>query len=195
MGAINFSGIVLNGGRSSRMGEPKGEMEFLGRRLMEGPLEALRESGASEVIVVGGDRPNWLGSDVSYEADKHPGEGPLGGIITALTVSHEQNIMALSNDLMNIDVSTIQEILSHASEPNIIVPVVGGHRQVLVTLWHASVLPALCEAYDAGIRSLQTALDRLDVKEVHELDEIRFVNANTSSDIIDYIATLGESVE
>jgi len=195
MGTINFSGVVLNGGQSSRMGEPKGEMQFLGRRLMEGPIEALRESGASELIVVGGERPYWVGNGVSHVPDRYPGDGPLGGVITALDVAGEENIVVLANDLMNIDQLTIRKILAHVNAPHTVVPVVEGHRQVLAALWHSSVLPALCEVYGSGIRSLQSALQQIDVIEICDLDGNRFVNANTPSDIIDYIATLGEPIE
>ena len=162
---------------------------------MEGPIEALRESGASEIIVVGGERPDWLDDVVSHVPDKYPGDGPLGGVITALGVAREENIVVLANDLMNINHPTIQKILTHVNAPHTVVPVIEGHRQVLAALWHSSVLSALCEAYGSGIRSLQSALELVAVVEIHGLDGKRFVNANTPSDIIDYIATLGEPVE
>ena len=193
MKSVKFFGVVLNGGESSRMGESKGDLQFLGRPLMETSLSALRESGASEIVVIGGGRPSWLQKDVAHIGDKYPGEGPIGGLITALTMSSEENVMVLSNDFMNIDGTTIQKILENANGSNVIVPVVGGHRQVLSALWRRSSLPVVCEAYDSGIRSVQSVLDLLTVNEVFEFDESKFVNANTPSDIIDYIATLGRS--
>ena len=77
---MSFSGIVLNGGRSSRMGIPKGEMDFLGRPLIERSIDALVEAGASEVIIVGGKPCVAKTKGVRASEDVSPDEGPLGAL-------------------------------------------------------------------------------------------------------------------
>mgnify|MGYP001330210788 CR=1 FL=1 len=190
-----FSGVVLNGGTSSRMGEPKGELNFLGKPLMEVPLSALSKSGASEIIVIGGDRPDWLPSEIFHVDDPYPGEGPLGGVISALRICNEESVMILSNDLMGIDSETILTILKKVNSQGVVVPVAGSKRQVLSALWRRSLLASLTEIYETGERSIQTALKSLSVTEVNEFDQDKFANANTPSDIIDYIATTGDTYE
>ena len=192
---MSFSGIVLNGGRSSRMGIPKGEMDFLGRPLIERPIDALVEAGASEVIIVGGKPFVAKAKGVRTVEDVYPDEGPLGGLITGLLNARMDQAMVLSNDLMSIDGSTIRRILDFGQLADLAIPMAGGVPQVLTALWKVSCLKVLESAFKSGSRSLKSVIRNLDVVEILELDDAKFVNANTQSDIIEYIATLEGTIE
>src|SRR5262245_5622258 len=67
----DIEGFVLNGGKSSRMGSPKGALRIGGQTLVERAAEALRSVG-ERVCVIGGSDFNdiqvlpdvaWAGSD------------------------------------------------------------------------------------------------------------------------------------
>ena len=195
MDRINFSGIVLNGGRSSRMGIPKGEMDFLGRPLIERSIDALIEAGASEVIIVGGKPFVSNAEGVRSVKDVYPDEGPLGGLITGLLNARMEQAVVLSNDLMSIDGSTIRRILDFGQLADLAIPMAGGVPQVLTALWKVSCLKVLESAFKSGSRSLKSVLGNFDVIEILELDDAKFVNANTQSDIIEYIANLEGTIE
>ena len=192
---MSFSGIVLNGGRSSRMGIPKGEMEFLGRPLIERSIDALVEAGASEVIIVGGKPFVANAKGVRSVEDVYPDEGPLGGLITGLLNARMDQAVVLSNDLMSIDGSTIRRILDFGQLADLAIPMAGGVPQVLPALWKVSCLKVLESAFKSGSRSLKSVIRNLDVVEILELDDAKFVNANTQSDIIEYTATLEGTIE
>ena len=195
MDRINFSGIVLNGGRSSRMGIPKGEMNFLGRPLIERAIDALIEAGASEVIIVGGKPFVSNAEGVRSVEDVYPDEGPLGGLITGLLNARMEQAVVLSNDLMSIDGSTIRRILDFGELADLAIPIAGGVPQVLTALWKVSCLKVLESEFESGSRSLKSVLGNLDVVEILELDDAKFVNANTQSDIIEYTANLEGTIE
>lgn len=192
---MSFSGIVLNGGRSSRMGIPKGEMDFLGRPLIERSIDALVEAGASEVIIVGGKPFVANAKGVRSVEDVYPDEGPLGGLITGLLNARMDQAVVLSNDLMSIDGSTIRRILDFGQLADLAIPMAGGVPQVLTALWKVSCLKVLESAFKSGSRSLKSILSDLDVAEISGLDSAKFVNANTQSDIIEYIEDLEEAIE
>ena len=192
---VNFSGIVLNGGNSSRMGTPKGEINFLGRPLIDRAVVALQESGASEIIVVGGSKPELATKELSHVEDMYPGEGPLGGVITGLLTAHLDHAVVLSNDLMGIDAGTIETMLGFSQEADLVVPVAEGIPQVLSGLWKVSSVEALLEEYESGTRSLKGAIQKLSIFEIYEFEAAKFANANTPSDIIEYIAKLEENIE
>ena len=192
---MSFSGIVLNGGRSSRMGIPKGEMDFLGRPLIERSIDALVEAGASEVIIVGGKPFVANAKGVRSVEDVYPDEGPLGGLITGLLNARMDQAVVLSNDLMSIDGSTIRRILDFGQLADLAIPMAGGVPQVLTALWKVSCLKVLESAFKSGSRSLKSVIGNLDVEEILELDDAKFVNANTQSDIIEYTATLEGTIE
>lgn len=67
-------GVVLAGGRSSRMGRDKALLDWHGRPLLERQLAVLREAGVDDARV-SGHRPRYRGV-----ADALPGAGPLGGL-------------------------------------------------------------------------------------------------------------------
>ena len=192
---MSFSGIVLNGGRSSRMGIPKGEMDFLGRPLIERSIDALVEAGASEVIIVGGKPFVANAKGVRSVEDVYPDEGPLGGLITGLLNARMDQAVVLSNDLMSIDGSTIRRILDFGQLADLAIPMAGGVPQALTALWKVSCLKVLESAFKSGSRSLKSVIGNLDVVEILELDDAKFVNANTQSDIIEYTATLEGTIE
>ena len=66
------------------MGTDKALITTDGITLVERAVDALTRAGADPVIVVGGNRAAIEALGLRYVDDQWPGEGPLGGIITAL---------------------------------------------------------------------------------------------------------------
>ena len=75
------------------------------------------------------------------------------------------------------------------------IPIASEVPQVLTALWKVSCLKVLESAFKSGSRSLKSVIRNLDVVEILELDDAKFVNANTQSDIIEYTATLEGTIE
>jgi len=74
-----LTGMVLAGGRSSRMGRDKAGLTWRsGQTFLDRAVGQLREAGCGSVIV-SGERP---GHDCV--PDRWPGQGPLGGIASVL---------------------------------------------------------------------------------------------------------------
>src|SRR5207248_2368005 len=83
--AMRVAGIVLCGGRSSRMGRPKAWLPF-GRELMLSRVVRILREVVDPVVVVaapGQDVPP-LASDVGIVRDEEEGRGPLGGLAAGL---------------------------------------------------------------------------------------------------------------
>ncbi len=81
-GARNLRGYVLAGGASSRFGSDKALVELQGKSMLARTAGLLANVCGTVAIVA---QKNKL-KDSSTEtiADRWPGEGPLGGILTAL---------------------------------------------------------------------------------------------------------------
>jgi molybdopterin-guanine dinucleotide biosynthesis protein A len=87
-------GVVLAGGRSSRMGRDKTLLDWHGRPLLERQLDALHAAGVGKSLV-SGDRPAYRGI-----ADVQPGLGPLGGLAgIAETVAGEAELLVIPVDM------------------------------------------------------------------------------------------------
>lgn len=76
---MSTAGIVLCGGRSSRMGRAKAWLPWRGRPMVAHVVEVLREA-VDEVVVVASEKLELPPLDASVVRDRTPGLGPLGGI-------------------------------------------------------------------------------------------------------------------
>jgi len=77
--ASGFAGVVLAGGRSTRMGQDKAELIYRGRTLLTHMLARLQVCGAQPIVISGPPRAGHI-----TLPDQRPGLGPLGGIHAAL---------------------------------------------------------------------------------------------------------------
>jgi molybdopterin-guanine dinucleotide biosynthesis protein A len=180
-----FSGAVLCGGASRRMGTDKALVAVGpgGRPLASVALAALRAAGAVEVAAVGGDRPGLAALGFSYVADRHPGEGPLGGLVSALAAAPCEVVAVLACDLPDVEAGAVRAVVAALGDAAIAVPVVDGRLQVLLAAYHRRCLPHLEAAFAAGVRAVHRALAGLDVRTV-ELAEPRWArNVNRPGDL------------
>ena len=85
MSVTPFGGIVLCGGRSSRMGRPKAWLPFGDELMLQRVVRVLREVVDPVVVVAapGQDVPP-LPPDVEIVRDEVEGKGPLGGLAAGL---------------------------------------------------------------------------------------------------------------
>ena len=74
-------GVVLAGGRSTRMGTDKAALRIDNESLLQRAQRVLQEAGCERVVLSGHPRTEWHGDCVP---DQFPGAGPVGGIISAL---------------------------------------------------------------------------------------------------------------
>ncbi|WP_036142847.1 NTP transferase domain-containing protein [Lysobacter sp. HA18] len=100
-----FTGIVLAGGRSSRMGRDKAMLVLDGRTLLDRAIGVLRYAGATQVLV-SGDRPDYHGI-----TDITPGAGPVGGIASVLPHVGDGPMVVIPVDLPRLDVDAIQLVV------------------------------------------------------------------------------------
>ncbi len=64
--ASQVIGLILAGGRSSRMGQDKSQMVWRGKSLIDHARDTLLESGCESVRVLGGDQDESVGDDKPF---------------------------------------------------------------------------------------------------------------------------------
>ena len=95
-----FTGVVLTGGRSERMGRDKALLEVDGESMATRVTHALRAAGAVDVVCVGGDAPALRALGLAVIDDEHPDAGPLGGVLTGLAGSRAPIVLVAPCDLV-----------------------------------------------------------------------------------------------
>lgn len=180
---LRFSGAVLTGGASTRMGTDKAFVAVDGRPLARIAVDALREAGAAEVLAVGGDGDR-LRAEVDPAlrtvADRWPGEGPLGAITTALAAARQPVVVVLACDLPRVTSDAVRAVVegiergSDAAVPG---------RHVLLAAYRRTCRTIFEAAMAVGVRAPREALDGLHVADVALADPSWADNANTPADL------------
>lgn len=180
-----FAGAVLAGGASTRMGRDKALIPVGDGRLVDLAVRALRDAGASEVVIVGGNAASLATAADRWLPDRWPGEGPLGGVITALGALRADYVVVLACDLTGPQPHGVHAVLDAVvADPSaaVAVPRVEGRRQWLHGAWPRRVLPELEAAFAAGARGPRAAVaDRAVV--LDGLPAAWFLDADTPDEL------------
>jgi molybdopterin-guanine dinucleotide biosynthesis protein A len=106
-------GAVLCGGASRRMGTDKALVPVDGAALAQRVAGALRAGGCDRVLAIGGDGPALAALGLVPVPDRWPGEGPLGGLATALAAVGEGDRLVLAPcDLLHPTPATVVRLLA-----------------------------------------------------------------------------------
>ena len=183
-------GAVLTGGASRRMGRDKAVIQIEGARMVDRVAAALAAAGCSNVVAIG---PRQLAGDLAHIDDLYPGEGPLGGVLTAMgsVASVDAWLCVVACDLPWLDVDSIDAL--HRAAASAAAP---GHNaaevdvvvartdriEPLCALWNSSCRDAVQQAFDSGQRSLLEVFKVLNVVEV-PVRPLALRNVNTPEDL------------
>lgn len=183
---MNFSGIVLNGGSSSRMGSDKGEIVYKGRRLIDIAIESLIAAEVKDVIIVGGEKKiHSLKTNIQYCEDLFPNEGPLGGVITGLRNIKSDIAVILACDYLEIDSSVVLECVSKLNARSMVFPLYQGKEQYLFSAIRTECVEALELQFMKGVRSIHEAVTCLDCVTYESAYPEKLRSANTPSQLND----------
>src|SRR3954449_11384703 len=94
------------------MGRDKALVELDGQALVSIGAAAMRAAGADHVLVVGGDEAGVRSLGLDWIPDEHPGEGPLGGVISGLRASPHPLAVVLACDMPRIDAPTVERLVA-----------------------------------------------------------------------------------
>jgi molybdopterin-guanine dinucleotide biosynthesis protein A len=172
------------------MGRNKALVEIDGVPMAARVVAALRVSGCSPVVAIGGRADELAVLDVAVVPDDHPGQGPLGGIATALRTAGSvdvMDVMVVACDLPYVGADELGRLLDGARRRRDADVVVARttRRHATCALWRSSSLPVVAAAFAAGERAVHAVLDRLTVAEV-ELPAVAVRNINAPADLPGY---------
>lgn len=139
------AGVVLAGGRSSRMGTSKAALEWHGSTLLRRVTGILSRSVDGPVCVVRapGQPLPALPPGIEVLDDPAEGRGPLQGIAVALTalVDRAEAAFVCSTDLPLLHPAFVRRV-TLGEGADVVLPVVAGHRQPLAACYRTCLAAA-----------------------------------------------------
>jgi molybdenum cofactor guanylyltransferase len=141
-----FAGVVLAGGRSSRMGTPKAALEWHGSTLLRRTAGIIARTTNGPVVVVraaGQDLPE-LPESVMVVEDPLEGKGPVQGIaagLAALTGLADVAFIS-STDMPFLHPAFIRRVIGvmqGGDGPDVALPVARGYKQPLAAAYRVSL--------------------------------------------------------
>ena len=163
---MSILGYVQAGGASTRFGRDKALVGFGGRTMLA-QTTGLLASVCGEVIIVAaeGQYPDVL---VPLLADRWPGQGPLGGILTALQSSALRGTESIWNLIVSCDMPFLTrdwlEFLCQRAERSaaqVAVAESANGLEPLCACWKTTSMPSVQAAFDSGVRKVTDAMKRL----------------------------------
>lgn len=136
-----WTGVVLAGGKSTRMGQDKALLEVDGKPLLVHAVDRMRPH-VRELFVVGDPRKyGHLLPEVL--PDEIPGMGPLGGIVTAMGIARHDRLLVLAVDVPGVNERLLERLTRELpEEADALVPRHGDALEPLVAAYHRRCLPA-----------------------------------------------------
>lgn len=140
---INMTGVVLAGGKNSRMGTNKAYLEVDGERLIDKTLNIYRQI-FSEIIIVTNDPLSYIEfTDAVIVTDIYKGKGPLGGIYTGLFYSKNNYTFVSACDMPYLSKDFISYLTCQAGKHDVIVPELAEGYQPLHAIYARNCLPSI----------------------------------------------------
>lgn len=185
MSGEKITGIILAGGKNSRMGTDKGLLKIDGKNIIERIIEELKKTVDEIIIISNQKKYDYLGFKVYNDIIKNC--GPMGGIHTALTYSETKKNLIVSCDMPFLSKNIFDIIVNSSSKCDIAIPEHdGGKLEPLCAIYSKSCLDTFAKLIENEDWKLKNALKYFSVKKnsfiKNKLPKNCFLNINTSEE-------------
>lgn len=185
-----ITGIILSGGKSSRMGKEKGLIDFNGQPLISYAIKTMEQIAGK--ILISANHPDYNKFGHQVIADEIPEFGPLGGLLSCLNQSKTHINLTLSVDSPYVTTDLYEFLLKHVSGYDIVLPEIEpGHYEPLCAFYSLNMRDIYREFAKKGNTKIPDAFKIVQFKAVSVCNEPfytekYFANFNTKEDILKY---------
>jgi molybdopterin-guanine dinucleotide biosynthesis protein A len=189
-------GLVLGGGKSTRMGRDKASLAYHGKPQIVYAWELLQGLGIEAFVSCRADQAdaeNFRGLPQIH--DRFLGFGPMGGILSALLSRRDAAFLVLACDLPHLDAETLSALIA-ARDPSKIATAYLGHENLpepLCAIYEPSAYSALLGFVGQGLHCPRKSLIRSDIRTVAPAHEHALANVNRPEEYEEAVKELTRS--
>lgn len=186
---MNACGVILAGGRSSRMGTNKALLELSGETLIQ-RLARRFQAWFDQVVVVTNSPEEYQFLSLPMVGDRIAGLGPLGGLEAGLTASRHAVAFFAACDMPFVDEPFVRHLVGLGESYDIVVPQIAGEYEPMHAVYRRDCLPVVTANLDARKLRLLSIFDAVRLRVVPEAEIAPFgqparlfFNCNTPADL------------
>ena len=184
---MQFTGIILAGGKSTRMGADKALLEIKEETLLSRAVKLCR-SVCNQVLISSNSKVHEI-EGIKRIPDEIKDCGPMGGIYSCLKHVKNEWSFVISVDAAFVTAEFVSFLVSRANNKyDAVVPVHGKGKEPLIALYNKSALPFLKKNLKNGIYKMHHLLEIVNTNFVDsnhwiEKNPKLFHNINSSEDL------------
>lgn len=177
-----LNGLVLAGGRSTRMGHDKGLINWHGKPQREYMADLLK-SYCREVFISCREDQQLAITDGGYTAltDNYTDLGPFGALLSAFELQENKAWLVVACDLPLLDKAHLDQLCAERNPVLMATAFEGtdGVAEPLMTIWEPSAYPALLSCLATGYSSARSVLLKNEITVLKSTDQQALANVNS----------------
>jgi molybdopterin-guanine dinucleotide biosynthesis protein A len=182
------TGIILAGGKSSRMGLDKGLAMLAGSPLAAYPIRTLTVQ--TYRIIISSNNTEYAKFGFPVVPDLFPEIGPMGGLYSCLVNSYTETNLVLSCDMPFIKPELFSFLLENSADNQIVLPSFDGiHPEPMCGIYRKGILPLMEKFLEKGNYKLPDLFKEINFRMIPLTPELEFnsramlMNINTLEDL------------
>lgn len=157
----SIKGLILCGGKSSRMGQDKTTVNFRGKSFLAHATSLMESLGIDYYLSINSSQKHLFEMFNCIE-DRYPDKGPLGGIASALR-ELQCDLLVIPVDMPELSKDMLSPLVeSYLRVKNLISFAFNEEIQPFPSLWPLSCLPHTEEALSKGKLSVRQLIKKVD---------------------------------
>ncbi|MFC4557334.1 molybdenum cofactor guanylyltransferase [Virgibacillus kekensis] len=164
-------GVVLAGGKSSRMGTDKSLLSLNGKPVIQHVVSRLK-SCSDEVCIIANNPASYSFLNTPVYPDRYKEKGPLAGIESALYNTDADVYICAACDMPFVHASVYEHLLGLLEDADAVIPVYPDKMHPLSAIYTKYALPPIQELLDKDIRKVRRLFDRINVNYAKKFGDI-----------------------
>ncbi len=180
---MKLTGIILAGGKSSRMGEDKGLMSFENQPMIQHIIDVVKPMVNDILIISNNEQYTQFGYPVYEDLIKE--KGPLAGIYTGLSFSRSDKNVVLSCDVPFVNSTIINLLINNCKDFDVVIPEKNKRTHQMIGIYDKSCVNSFKNQLKKDQLKLKLAVEKMNFKTVdaNQIDDKIFRNINSKNDI------------
>ena len=182
MSKLKITGIVLAGGKSSRMGYDKGLAKVGERKMIELVIQSLKKVCDEIIIISNTNAYNYLNVPVYVDLIKEC--GPIGGIFTGLFHSQTEHNLIVACDMPFVSDKLLTTVINNCKNNQMVIPSINHQLEPLCGYYNKDILLKLKSFIDTSEYSVHKMIQHFKYEAIpFDSNAILLTNVNTPEEL------------